>query len=238
MICPATVDINSASKLVDELQESDGQCSDASKLSAQERIFCDVFVANGGKAGEAARAAGYADASADVTACKLLCRKRVADRIEHLCKQFVHTQLPVAIQTLVLAAGDEKALWKDRIKAATSLLERGGMAAPKGGVNVSVGVAVDGQKAQAIIASVHEARSARMSVIPTAMSDNLRTIEGAVERLEDDAAGGDQTQGPAGAGVALPPPSSEQPPISDVSRPGPDALDAWKLHTKDANDGD
>jgi hypothetical protein len=74
-------------------------------------------------------------------------------------------------------AADEKAQRKDRIKAATSLVEHGGMAAPKGGVNVNVGVQVNGQQAQAIIASVHEARSARLSDIPPAMPDTLDALE-------------------------------------------------------------
>lgn len=217
------MDINSASTAITSYTESGGSVSDASKLSAQERIFCDVFVSNGGKAGEAARAAGYADASADVTACKLLCRARVAERIKMLCERFGHATLPVAIQTLLAACSDEKALWKDRIKAANSLAELAGMHAPKGGLNVNVGVQVNGQQAQAIIASVHEARARRLSDIPTAMPDTLQSdIEAIGNELEADEPahpGGDRLQGPAAAPVPLPPHSSANIASDGVSDP-------------------
>lgn len=201
-----------------------GSVANASSLSAQERIFCDVFVANGGKAGEAARAAGYATASADVTACKLLCRSRVADRIKNLCGKFGHACLPVAIQTLVACAGDEKALWKDRIKAANSLIELAGIGAPKGGIQVNVGI-VNGQQAQQIIASVHEARSRRLSDIPPAMSDtNLRQLEQSIDVLASlpaDPPGGDQLQGPAAGTCPLPVSQPENASNSDDFPPAP-----------------
>jgi hypothetical protein len=44
---------NAVSAHVEGQQERKGSVSNASALSAQERIFVDVFVANGGKAGAA-----------------------------------------------------------------------------------------------------------------------------------------------------------------------------------------
>jgi hypothetical protein len=214
------VDINSASRAISENAEGVGSVSDASKLSAQERIFCDVFVGNGGKAGEAARAAGYADASADVTACKLLCRSRVADRIKNLCGRFGHAALPVAIQTLVTCAGAEKALWKDRIKAANSLIELAGLFAPKGGIQVNVGI-VNGSQAQQIISEVHARRTARLSDIPTAMPDtfaeDMRTLEAVALPPPADPPGGDQLQGPAAGTRPLPVPSTANSVVSTIS---------------------
>lgn len=220
----------------DEPQRDADSVVSAAALSQPERIFCDVFVGNGGKATEAAIAAGYAEGSAHVAASRLLCRKRVGDYITKLCEQFAHTALPVAIRALIDIAGDPLALRKDRIKAATALLEHGGMAAPKGGVQVNVGVQVNGQQAQALIGEVWDAKQRRMSDIPTAMTDNIRTIQGAVQRLEDEGTGGGQLQGPDVPPVALPPSSSAHSPKSDVSGDGPDPLDAWKQATKGDDD--
>lgn len=212
------MDINSASTAVaavtEAREEGKGSVTRSRDLSAQERIFVDVFIANGGKAGEAARAAGYADASADVTACKLLCRSRVAEHIKNQVGKFAHSTIPLAVQTLVACAGDGKALWKDRLKAANSLIDLAGIA-PKGpGIQVNVGV-VNGSQAQAIISEVHEARARRLSDIPTAMPDTLdqdmMTLRDAIDVTPADQGGGDQLQGPASGSCPLPPLSSEQP---------------------------
>lgn len=201
-----------ASSAVEGIATGGASVSGAASLSAMERIFCDTFVANGGNGTDAAIAAGYAEGSAHVTGCRLLCRKRVADHLVAMSQRFVHAALPVAIRTLIEAASDDKALWKDRIKAAVSLLEHGGMAAPKGGVHVNVGVAVDGAKAQQLISSVWSARAERMSDIPTAMPDNLQAISDAIDELESDelpaeGEGGEQFQGPVAGVASLPPPS-------------------------------
>lgn len=222
---PATV-INPASEEFGQALSEAGSDIDASKLSHAERIFCDVFVGNGGKATEAALAAGYAEGSAHVAASRLLCRKRVGDYISKLCHQFAHTGLPVAIKALIEIAGDPEALRKDRIKAANSLVEMAGLMPHGPGVQVNVGVSVNGQQAQALIGEVWDAKQRRMSDIPTAMSDNIRTIQGEVERLEDEAGGGDAIKGPAPRLLPLPPSSSADASKSDVS-----PLAAWRQAT-------
>jgi phage terminase small subunit len=225
---PAPVNVAHAIATVEEVAEDEGSVSAASKLSAPERIFCDVFMANGAKATEAAIAAGYPEASASVQACRLLCRKRVADYIIASCERLIQTALPVAIRALIEIASDKDALRKDRIKAATSLLEHGGMAAPKGGVQVNVGVAVNGQQAQQLIGEVWEAKARRLSDIPPAMPDTLQRdladIEAAALPAPADTPGGDQLQGPVGGGCPLPPPSSANSPISRVSWPSGDGF--------------
>lgn len=219
------MDINAASNAISSHVEGQPSVSGRDALSQQERIFVDVFVGNGGKAGEAARAAGYADASADVTACKLLCRPRVAHQIRAQCESFAHAVLPVAIRTLAAAAGDEKALWKDRIKAANSLIELAGMTAPHGGVHINVGVQVNGQQAQALIGEVWNAKKARLSDIPTAMPDTIDVDLNDIERLAisppADPPGGDQLQGPGAGTCPVPVSPSAQCHNSDVSQPDP-----------------
>jgi phage terminase small subunit len=192
-----------------------------SALSEGERIFVDVFIANGGKGTDAALAAGYPEASAHVTACRMLCRKRVADAVLARCQTFMQAALPVAIKALLDIAGDETAMRKDRIKAATSLLEHGGMAAPKGGVQVNVGVQVNSHQAQQLISSVWTARERRLSDIPPAMPDTLQSDLNDLELLAigppAPPSGGIEFQGPVAGTGPVPVPSSEHAPKSAVS---------------------
>lgn len=222
----------------EEEQEGTGSVTGPASLSQLERIFCDVFVGNGGNAKEAAIAAGADPEKAAVQACRWLCKRRVADHIFRLCQRLVQASLPIAIKALIDIAADAEAQRKDRIKAATSLLEHGGMAAPKGGVQVNVGVAVNGQQAQQIIGSVWDARQARLSGIPPAMTDTLQSDLDDIERLtinaEPATPGGDQIQGPGAGSAPVPPPSSEHSPISDVSRPA--AVDAFRAAFDDGED--
>lgn len=208
----------------EEPQEGDGSVARASDLSPLERIFVDTFVATGGNARAAAIAAGIDEGKAAVQACRWLCKRRVADYIFKTCQRMVHASLPVAIKALMDIAADPEALRKDRIKAATSLLEHGGMAAPKGGVQVNVGVAVNGNQAQQLIASVWDARSKRLSDIPPAMPDTLdadfEAIGRALESPSADGPGGDQLQGPAPASAPIPAHSTATVPIPGVSRDG------------------
>jgi hypothetical protein len=216
-----TMEISRAIAAVDEAQRETGSVSGTSALSERERIFVDAFIGNGGKAREAALEAGCPDGSAHVEASRMLCRKRVGDAILARCSTFAHACLPVAIRTLVEIAGDAEALRKDRIKAANSLVELTGLMPRGPGVQVNVGVAVNGQQAQAIIESVHQARQARLSDIPPAMSDtlqeDLRTIEALALPPADDPPGGDQLQGPGAGTCPVPVSQSARPPISDVS---------------------
>lgn len=215
------MELSQATNAVGAHVEAGRSVSRASDLSQHERIFVDVFTANGGKATEAALAAGCPEPSAHVQASRMLCRPRVAAAIKARCESFAHACLPVAIQTLLEICGNDKLLPKDRIKAANSLVELAGMTAPHGGMTLNVGVQVNGQQAQAIIQSVHDARSARLSDIPPAMPDtlgsDLKMIEGTIERLAGDPPGGDRDQGTLGPDCPLPVSDPEQPQKSRVS---------------------
>jgi phage terminase small subunit len=225
----------------DDGQEDGGSVSGPSALSQVERVFCDMFVGNGGNAKEAAIAAGVDPGKAAVQACRWLCKRRVADHIHRLCQRLVHASLPIAIKALMDIAADETAQRKDRIKAATSLLEHGGMAAPKGGVSVSVGVAVNGQQAQQLISSVWEARAARLSDIPTAMPDTLQSDLRDIEQLAisppQTPPGGVELQGPAAGTCPLPAPSTAKPQKSAVSCECPLCRER-EAPAEDVDDGD
>lgn len=234
MICPPVVEaINPASDEPDEPQREPDSVSGPSALSVKQRAFALEYVTNGGKARDAALAAGYGESGAHVAANRCLVSPKVGAEILRLSRSLIHTALPLAIQALVEIVTDKEIKPEIRRKAAVDLLERGGMGSEKGGVHLNVGVQVNGQQAQALIGEVWDARSARMSGIPTAMADNMRMIEGAVERLEDDGRGGDQPQGPAPVPVALPPHSSENSTISED-----DPLAAWREATKGDGDGE
>jgi phage terminase small subunit len=206
-----------------------------SALSEAERIFVDVFIGNGGQATAAAIAAGLPEASASVAACRMLCKRRVADAILARCQTFLQTAIPVALKALFDIAGDEQALRKDRIKAATCILEHGGMAAPKGGVQVNVGVQVNGEQAQRLIGSVWSAKQARLSGIADGMSDTLQSDLRDIEQLAigppADPPGGDQLQGPGAGTGPVPVSPSAQPPLSAVS----DGADDGTLDGADAS---
>lgn len=218
------MEISRAIATVDQAQEGTGSVTGTSALSERERIFVDCFIVNGGKGTEAALSAGCPEGSAHVEASRMLCRKRVADAIVARCHTLIQAALPVAIKALLDIAADDQALRKDRIKAATSLLEHGGMAAPKGGFQVNVAV-VNGSEAQKIIAEVHDARAARLSDIPPAMPDTLEADFEAIEQLAigppASTPGGDHIQGPAAGSCPLPVHASEHLDISGVSDDDP-----------------
>lgn len=177
-------------------------------LSAEMRFFAEAFVAQGGRADLAAIAAGVPEDKAALQGSRWLCRKHVAAYIVELTQTFLHSVLPVAIRALIQCVEDDKAQWKDRIKAAEKLCEFCGLKPASPGVQVNVGVQVNGEQAQSIIKSVHEARSARLSDIPPAMPDTLQSDLNDIERLAlpspADPPGGDQLQGPAAATCPVP----------------------------------
>lgn len=209
---------NSVPAVVDSVGGSSG-------LSILQRNFAREFVANGGKATEAAIAAGYAAPSARISATKCLCNPRVGHEIERLSRTFIYSGLPAAIHRLFGIIMNPETKDRDALKAVNSLLERAGMAAPKGGLQVNVGVQVNGQQAQALIGEVWQAKQARLSDIPPAMSDtNLRQIEQSIDVLASlpaDPPGGDQLQGPAGPQCPLPVPQPTELPNSDDLPPAP-----------------
>jgi hypothetical protein len=201
-----------------------------------ERIFVDAFIANGGKGEEAALTAGYSASSAKVSACRLLCRQRVAAQIKTRCETFAHATLPVAIRCL-LEICETAPLPKDRIKAANSLIELAGMVAPRGGISVNVGI-VNGSAAQQVIAEVWNARTARLSDIPTAMpdtfEDDMRTIEGAALPAPAAPRGGIELQGPSALPVPVPVPSTTKVPKTAISCECPLCRDREPIEGDDA----
>jgi hypothetical protein len=214
------VRLGNATSAISEHVEEGRSVSRPSDLSQQERNFCDAFVGNGGNATQAVIDAGYSANGADVQACRLLSRQRIAARIKAQCETFAHTRLPAAIKALSDILADETILPKDRIKASNSLIELAGMTAPKGGISVNVGI-VNGSAAQQIISEVHARRTARLSDIPTAMPDtfaeDMRTLEAVALTPPADPPGGDQLQGPAAGTRPLPVPSTANSVVSTIS---------------------
>lgn len=199
-------------------QREAGSETGASALSQQERIFCDLFVANGGKGTEAAIEAGYAEASAHVAASRLLCRDRVARRIGDLVRRFAHSNMPTVVRLALEIAEDKEALRKDRLKALGLLADWSGMAPKAGGITINNSNSqtnVSGGEVQALMKSLWDARQRRLSGIAGGMSDTLDAIATDAAQLAIDAGttppGGIVSQGPSPAPVHLPPPSSAQP---------------------------
>ena len=187
-------------------------------LSELQREFARHFVLNGGNSTKAAILAGYSDKSAHVSAHRNLVNVKVLAEIKRLSVSNVQAFLPIAIRTLVEIACDPEADPRARVQAANSLLDRAGMAAPKGGVQVNVGVQVNGQQVQALIGEVWDARSRRMSGIGGGMSDNSGTLEGQApdalaaptgDPSEAAGGGGMRFQGPIAGSSSIPPPEHE-----------------------------
>lgn len=106
---------------------------DNDKLTTKEKIFCREYIKTGnGK--QSATKAGYAARTADITACKLLRRGRVAKEIERLNakreqKAIMDAQEVMELYTAV-ARGEIKdqfgldASLADRLKAANEIAKR------------------------------------------------------------------------------------------------------------------
>jgi hypothetical protein len=124
-----------------------------------------------------------APTAAHVAASRCLVNPKVGAEIQRLSRSLIHTALPTLIRELIELATDKSIAPRDRLKALNSLLERGGIATDKAGVNVQVGVQVNGSQAQALISEVWSARNGRLSDIPPAMSDNMKQLESDVEAL-------------------------------------------------------
>lgn len=156
--------------------------SGRASLSPLQRDFALHFVATGGKARRAAILAGYGAPSAHISAHRNLVNPKVLAEIKRLSLVNIQSALPVAIRTLIdicLHSKDDKA----RAMAANSLLDRGGMAAPKGGVQVNVGVQVNGGQVQALIGEIWNAKQARVSGIGGGMPDSSQLLEAAPEPI-------------------------------------------------------
>lgn len=149
-------------------------------MSARQREFARHFVLNGGNATKAAVMAGYSASDPSVAGHRCLLHPAILAEIRRLSIVNVASFLPIAIRVLIELMCDPETPARDRISAANSLLDRGGMAAPKGGVQVNVGVQVNGNEVQALIGSIWDAKSAKvgdLSGIPPAMTDTIGALE-------------------------------------------------------------
>lgn len=153
-------------------------------LNERQEAFCREFVANGGNGMAAAAAAGYATPHVDGARC--LANQRIAARVRQLVALDITSQLGKLVTMLLEIASDPLVAPRERINAINSLLDRGGLAVPKGpaagpSVAVQVNVASTAGEAQAAIREVWESRTARQKAL--AMGE--QGTGHALEELED-----------------------------------------------------
>ncbi|HEX8421267.1 MAG TPA: terminase small subunit [Sphingomonas sp.] len=139
-------------------------------LTPLQRAFCEAFVANGGKSADAARTAGYGG-GAENMGLRNLAKKRVQDEIERRVKTQRGSALAMALGRLlkiIETSQDDKAA----VQAALGLMDRMGMAPPRGpGTTVNVNT-MTANAAQSILIEVANARQQRlMSGIDDTMTD-------------------------------------------------------------------
>lgn len=100
-----------------------------SALPPQRRAFVSALVQTGCTATDAAAAAGYSDSSRATLSAQghnLAHDPRVQAAILEESQKLIRTSGPMAIGVLVKIAKDETAANRDRVKAATEILNRGG----------------------------------------------------------------------------------------------------------------
>lgn len=123
--------------------------------------FIEAYIENGGKAGEAALTAG---ASHETYGIRLLAKKKVQDEIARRVKLQAGSALHISLTRLlkiVESSTDDKAA----VQAALGLMDRFGMAAPKGpsvALQVNNNTTVIGGQAQSIIGAIWADRQARL----------------------------------------------------------------------------
>jgi hypothetical protein len=123
--------------------------------------FCDAFIALGGDGTKAALIAGYAEGGAANIAMRNLASPKINDEIIRRLKLSGSSALAVAIGGLlriIERSKDDKAV----VAASIALMDRFGMAPPKGaGVTVNVNN-MTGDGVQALINEVWQAREMRL----------------------------------------------------------------------------
>jgi len=104
------------------------------QLSEQQREFAIAYVANGGNGTAAAVAAGYSEHSARSAAYKLTRLPQVETAIRAEQRRVLGGRLAnKALAVLEAILSDENAPFGARVDAAKTLLDRGGVVAPKPG---------------------------------------------------------------------------------------------------------
>ena len=90
----------------------------------QQIKFVDAYLANGGNGTQAALAAGYAASCAHVKASKLLRLSHVQEAFRGRLMAQVESHAPLAVGVLAEVAANPEAKDRDRIAAATAILDR------------------------------------------------------------------------------------------------------------------
>lgn len=90
-----------------------------------QEAFCQAYVANGGKAADAARAAGYQ--CPHVVGSQALAKPHVSARVRELMAGDLNSKLGQAMHKAFEIALDADARPADRLKAVARLMDRGGL---------------------------------------------------------------------------------------------------------------
>jgi phage terminase small subunit len=179
-------------------------------LSTQQREFAHAYVMTG-NATKAAEIAGYRWPAR--CGNRNLCNPSIGDYIRKLCVVNMQAHLPKMLEHLVQIATDPQVDAKARVSAITVFLDRAGLKPKAEGPAVNVQVNIGGREATAAIAEVWQARTKRiappklpddekLSDIDDTMTDTMGMDDATLDRLFDQAGGGDDSQGP----VAVPDP--------------------------------
>jgi phage terminase small subunit len=106
------------------------QRSDTVPLTPKQDAFCDEYVANGGKGTAAAKAAGYAEASAHVEANRLLKNPLILQEIYKRTAIAIGASAPKALAQIIGLSSTAKSDYV-RLEASKDLLDRAGLKAPE-----------------------------------------------------------------------------------------------------------
>jgi hypothetical protein len=133
-------------------------------LNSAQELFCVTYVTNGGNATDAAIVAGYANP--DVQGPRNLTKPHIGARIRQLVALDITSQLGQLVAIALEIAHNPMTPPRERLQAIFGLLDRGGLAVPKGSgggpsVAVQVNVNATANDAQAAIKEIWTSREAR-----------------------------------------------------------------------------
>ncbi len=131
--------------------------------------FVDAFIQNGGRAGEAAVTAGYGGGAENMGLRNLAKPKLQAEIVRRLKLQH-GSALAAAIGRLlkiIETSEDDRAA----VAASLGLMDRFGMAPPKGPAIVNNIAVMNGHQAQSILAEVQQRREQRLARLPSQSGD-------------------------------------------------------------------
>ena len=138
-------------------------------LNEAQKLFCVTYVTNGGNATDAATVAGYANP--DVQGPRNLTKPHIGQYIRQLVALDITSQLGQLVAIALEIAHDPLTPPRERLMAIFGLLDRGGLAVPKGNAGPSVAVQVNvnagAAEAQAAIKEIWTSREARQKALAT-----------------------------------------------------------------------